>query len=131
MVYPERLTSPKAPLPIIFRRSKSSTQSLFLINLVYSVSFLCKSSNNSSCSFSDTSKDAIFCSSTKRLQIKRTQFPLILWRNSYIFGSKTSHDLTKTLQLLKQHHSDNRRSYFVKFCNTPRFIILLGISTNR
>lgn len=63
------LTSPKAPLPIMVRRSKSSTQILCLLSRIYSVSVRSKSFNRLICSFSGTCSDANFFSSTERLEI--------------------------------------------------------------
>lgn len=62
-------TSPKAPLPMMVKRSKSSTQNLCLFNRIYSVSFRSKSFSKLFCSSSDAAEDANCFSSSERLQL--------------------------------------------------------------
>jgi hypothetical protein len=62
------LTSPKAPLPMIVKSSKSSTQILCLFNRIYSVSFLSKSLMRLTRSSVGTSEEANFLSKIQRLQ---------------------------------------------------------------
>lgn len=66
------LTSPKAPLPIMVRRSKSSTQILCLLRRIYSVSLRSRSFNRLICSSSGTRSEANFFSSTERLNMVKS-----------------------------------------------------------
>lgn len=67
--YMNIFTSPKAPLPIMVRRSKSSTHILCLFNRIYSVSLLSKSFSKLICSSSGTCDDSNSFCSTERLKI--------------------------------------------------------------
>lgn len=71
------LTSPKAPLPIIVKSSKSSTQILCLLSLINSVSFLSKSLMRLICSSLGTSEEANFLSNTHRLQWRQNMLDLL------------------------------------------------------
>lgn len=62
-------TSPKAPLPIMVSSSKSSTQILCLLSLIYSVSFLSRSFSILICSSLETFEEANFLSKNQRLQL--------------------------------------------------------------
>lgn len=64
------LTSPKAPLPIMVKCSKSLTHILCLFNRIYSVSFLSKSLMRLILSSVGTSEEANFLSKIQRLKSK-------------------------------------------------------------
>lgn len=68
------LTSPKAPLPMMVKSSKSSTHILCLLSRINSVSFRSKSLIRLICSSSGTSEVANFLSNTHRLQWKQNKY---------------------------------------------------------
>ena len=72
------LTSPKAPLPMMVKSSKSSTHILCLLSRINSVSFRSKSLIRLICSSSGTSEVANFLSNTHRLQWKQNKYGLLL-----------------------------------------------------
>lgn len=79
------LTSPKAPLPMMVKSSKSSTHILCLLSRINSVSFRSKSLIRLICSSSGTSEVANFLSNTHRLQWKQKQIRVITYKTETLF----------------------------------------------